>query len=624
MECAHGWSLDDPRQTEYRTLRALGTGMYGVAWLCEREADSALCVVKQMRFGRRRHLSPEEERQRTQREADCMAVLQHENVVRLFSCWFSKRSFYIAMEYADGGDLGQQIRAHQYARTRFGPHILVRYTGQLLSAVAYLHERRVLHRDIKPENCFLSGDNLKLGDFGLARETELARTGCGTPYYMAPEVAKGHWRSYTNKCDVWSCGVLVYELMFLTWPFLAVGGHICYSRDPVWPRRASYYPSGLVNVARSALTIPAASRPRAIHLLIDFSEDACFKEVFGEPQPTPRGGARRQETRRQRPPTPAHPAHAPARAGSPREVVQHDASPRKEGTTKGMYSPEIPRRRRVSGGLTSRGRRQDPGPVLQRSRSAEAPLADDSPRPSAFVSLARTPGKGREEGEGWTGPRLTPLPCPAVRKWRGPKCLAPRRLDQPLPRRTVSGFLPDGKRVSIHTHVLAVAALVVAASAVCTSRDRTHLWRRPVSRSPPASRRLSGAFPVPRRSLSAQRPVPREYPTTPESCALGSPPCSRKPSARGSLPRRRQQNPAAPPLPAGSCYPPPSPSQPRQPPAEWHSESLRPSHDHQLRSCVSQVDAPVCSVTAHVLALTSGECSGETNEGDFTLSDSEC
>ena len=76
----------------------------------------------------------------------------------------------------------------------------------------YIHSKKVIHRDIKPENLVLDDKGyLRITDFGVAKvfQKENAAETSGTPGYMAPEVIK---KCYTNKCDIWSCGVIMYIL----------------------------------------------------------------------------------------------------------------------------------------------------------------------------------------------------------------------------------------------------------------------------------------------------------------------------------------------------------------------------------------------------------------------------
>jgi NIMA (never in mitosis gene a)-related kinase len=86
----------------------------------------------------------------------------------------------------------------------------------------HVHDRKILHRDIKCQNVFLTKQNIiKMGDFGIARvlrhTVDVAKSMVGTPYYLSPEIIEG--RPYSFKSDIWSLGVMLYELCALRPPF---------------------------------------------------------------------------------------------------------------------------------------------------------------------------------------------------------------------------------------------------------------------------------------------------------------------------------------------------------------------------------------------------------------------
>ncbi len=94
---------------------------------------------------------------------------------------------------------------------------------QVLQAVSYCHSKNIVHRDLKPENLLLESEDpkstLKVIDFGTSQvfdpEAKMNQT-YGTPYYIAPEILKGE---YNEKCDIWSCGVILYILLCGRPPF---------------------------------------------------------------------------------------------------------------------------------------------------------------------------------------------------------------------------------------------------------------------------------------------------------------------------------------------------------------------------------------------------------------------
>lgn len=120
----------------------------------------------------------------------------------------------------EGGELFDEIQR----KGNFSEKTAAKVMAQLLSAVVYCHERKVVHRDLKPENILLENNSadqlsLKVIDFGTAQvfssSTKL-RVTTGTAYYIAPEVLQ---KNYNEKCDVWSCGVILYILLSGTPPF---------------------------------------------------------------------------------------------------------------------------------------------------------------------------------------------------------------------------------------------------------------------------------------------------------------------------------------------------------------------------------------------------------------------
>ena len=119
--------------------------------------------------------------------------------------------------------LAQRIEAQAASKSPFPEEQVLDWFVQLCLAMKHVHDRKVLHRDIKSQNVFLTQNRkvVKLGDFGIARvlnsTVELAKTACGTPYYMSPEICDN--KPYNDRSDVWSMGCLLYEMASLRCPF---------------------------------------------------------------------------------------------------------------------------------------------------------------------------------------------------------------------------------------------------------------------------------------------------------------------------------------------------------------------------------------------------------------------
>merc|ERR1719262_1494558 len=149
------------------------------------------------------------------------------------------------------------------------------YFVQILQALQYIHQQRILHRDLKTSNLFLTKQKsiVKLGDFGISRvlegSIEAAITVVGTPYYMSPEVCEN--KPYTFKSDVWSLGCVLYELCMLKHAFSAdnlLGLVYKIVSDKYEPIPKRYSPS-LNSLIRNMLEKNADRRPSVSDLLED-------------------------------------------------------------------------------------------------------------------------------------------------------------------------------------------------------------------------------------------------------------------------------------------------------------------------------------------------------------------
>lgn len=155
------------------------------------------------------------------REIRILAELDHPYIIRLHECFEDDQYIRLVLELCRGGELYYRL-SHQ-PDGRFAEHVACGYVHTMVSAIRYLHERNIAFRDLKLENFLFESEHeesqMKLIDFGLSRyfkENELMDCPVGTPYYLAPEVLAG---AYTNKCDVWSIGVMAYMLLSGTPPF---------------------------------------------------------------------------------------------------------------------------------------------------------------------------------------------------------------------------------------------------------------------------------------------------------------------------------------------------------------------------------------------------------------------
>jgi serine/threonine protein kinase len=147
-----------------------------------------------------------------------------ENLVRSICSFHDLNRVYFCLEYCQGGDLFEFIIQSENQLNLTDTKSVAYQIGK---GIKYLHEKNFIHRDIKPENVLITSDGqMKIGDFGMAKELMmdfdyLTKTKCGSPYATAPEVLKKSF--YSFGVDVWSFGVLIYELLEWHQPFPSNG-----------------------------------------------------------------------------------------------------------------------------------------------------------------------------------------------------------------------------------------------------------------------------------------------------------------------------------------------------------------------------------------------------------------
>ncbi|XP_063432164.1 uncharacterized protein LOC134714658 [Mytilus trossulus] len=249
--------------------KLLGEGAFGKVFLCHEKTDkSRKYAMKVIDLSK----SPPEERDSAVREAKLLQQLKHEHIVAYVSSFRERASLCIVTEYCDSGDLSDALEKQ---RGRALPEDqIVNWFGQICRALKYLHIRNILHRDIKTQNVFLTGPkkDAKLGDLGIAkvldRRQSKAVTMCGTPSYMSPEIFQG--KPYDTKSDIWSMGVVVYEMTTLEKPFDAnfmqqLIFQIVHGKLPPMPK--DKYSKQLCSLLEKMLCKDPSTRPSADDIL---------------------------------------------------------------------------------------------------------------------------------------------------------------------------------------------------------------------------------------------------------------------------------------------------------------------------------------------------------------------
>ncbi|XP_042193837.1 MAP/microtubule affinity-regulating kinase 3a isoform X16 [Callorhinchus milii] len=205
---------EQPHIGNYRLLKTIGKGNFAKVKLARHILTGREVAIKIID---KTQLNPTS-LQKLFREVRIMKCLNHPNIVKLFEVIETEKTLYLVMEYASGGEVFDYLVAHgrmkeKEARAKF---------RQIVSAVQYCHQKRIVHRDLKAENLLLDADmNIKIADFGFSNEFTIGNkldTFCGSPPYAAPELFQG--KKYDGpEVDVWSLGVILYTLVSGSLPF---------------------------------------------------------------------------------------------------------------------------------------------------------------------------------------------------------------------------------------------------------------------------------------------------------------------------------------------------------------------------------------------------------------------
>lgn len=203
----------------FQIEKELGSGAMGTVYRATYTKTGRPVAIKVIAAG----LGDNERVQaRFEREAEILKQLKHPNIVRLLATGKWHRSPFYAMEFIDGEPLDSILQR----RGRLSWMEVIDLGKQLCSALQHAHEAGIIHRDLKPSNLMIDRNGvLKLTDFGIAKDTDVtaltsANSTVGTAAYMSPEQCRGE-RNLTPKSDLYSLGVLMYELLTGRKPFVA-------------------------------------------------------------------------------------------------------------------------------------------------------------------------------------------------------------------------------------------------------------------------------------------------------------------------------------------------------------------------------------------------------------------
>jgi calcium-dependent protein kinase len=201
---------------DYELLEYLGEGGYGKVYKVRHLSTNQVRAMKIIK-----KKNPIDEK-KILKEISLLKGLNHPNILKVYEFFTYENNIFIINEFCSGGELFDKLTEVKY----FSEYVAANIMRQLLSAINFCHENGIIHRDLKPENILIESKNekyidyfkIKIIDFGTCElfQSKMLKEQIGTSFYIAPEVLKNN---YNEKCDLWSCGVILYILLCGSPPF---------------------------------------------------------------------------------------------------------------------------------------------------------------------------------------------------------------------------------------------------------------------------------------------------------------------------------------------------------------------------------------------------------------------
>ena len=210
---------ENPVLADFDRFELIGRGGSGKVSVAQQRQSGRFMAIKVLS---KRRLIERGEVDRVKTERTILRTLtNHPFIVKYYGSMHDEKNVYLVMDFIVGGELLTHLKMCE----RFDDGKAKFYAAELVLALEYVHSRGIVYRDLKPENVLLDAmGHIKLIDFGVARfcdvqGDERCYTMCGTPEYLSPEMISKD--GYGRSCDLWALGVVIYEMLVGSLPFVA-------------------------------------------------------------------------------------------------------------------------------------------------------------------------------------------------------------------------------------------------------------------------------------------------------------------------------------------------------------------------------------------------------------------
>lgn len=207
------------QMSKYQNKVLIGKGAFGKAYVVDDVEDDRKYVIKVVNL----HDMPEKEIAQAVAEGKILERLRHPYIIGFKEMFVTKdNKLCTVLDLATNGDLYHKLQDLKASNKSLSEEQILLLIVQLTLSIKYCHDLKIIHRDIKSQNILLDkNDNVLLADFGIASilqsTASFSRTQIGTPFYLSPELVLA--KPYSFASDIWAMGVVLYEMMTLTFPF---------------------------------------------------------------------------------------------------------------------------------------------------------------------------------------------------------------------------------------------------------------------------------------------------------------------------------------------------------------------------------------------------------------------
>ena len=260
----------------FDVISLLGQGFYGKVTLCEKKGSKEIVAIKSVK---KKKSSEENTVNSILNEKKILTTIQNPFIVNLKYAFQSSKFYYLALEYAAGGDLYHLMKARKLTMNE-----IKLYIAEISIAIKELHNNNIIYGDVKPENIMIGNDgHIKLIDFGLStfcKPNEKVKKVCGTTEYLAPEVLLNE--GYGTQIDWWGIGILTYELLYKSTPFAGMNKQYIYQsilkKEPIFPKDEDKV---VVSFITSLLQKDPCKRAGYTDIVkSEFMKDFDFKDIY--------------------------------------------------------------------------------------------------------------------------------------------------------------------------------------------------------------------------------------------------------------------------------------------------------------------------------------------------------